>query len=70
MQTNGTVIENVMTANNLTVAGTFTLFTKNITGNVAGQTVRLRATSINDAILHTNFFVDTLSLKATHCPGL
>jgi len=68
VQTNGTVIENVMTANNLTVAGAFTLFTKNITATVAGQTVRLRATSINDSILHTNFFVDSLSLKATHCP--
>ena len=69
-QTNGTVIENVMSANNNTVAGSFIPFTKNITANVAGQTIRLRMTSINDDIRHTNFFIDSLSLKATHCPGL
>jgi hypothetical protein len=69
-QTNGTVIENVMSANNNTVASSFVPFTKNITANVAGQTIRLRLTSINDDIRHTNFFIDSMSLKATHCPGL
>lgn len=68
VQTNGTLIENVLAANNTTSAGTFTAFSKTITANVAGQTIRIRATSVNDSIYHTNFFVDSLSLKATHCP--
>ena len=67
-QTNGTVIENILTANNTTVATAFTQFSKTLTANVAGQTIRLRATSTNDVLYHTNFFLDSLSLKATHCP--
>jgi len=43
-------------------------FTHSFTANVSGQTVRLRFTSTNDVTLGTNFFFDTLSLKATHCP--
>lgn len=68
VQTNGTLIENVLTLSNMTSASTFTAFTKTIAANVAGQTVRLRLTSVNDDILHTNFFVDSLSLQATQCP--
>jgi len=68
VQTNGTLIENVLTLSNMTNASTFTAFSKAITANVAGQTIRLRALSINDDILHTNFFLDSLSVKATHCP--
>lgn len=68
-ETNGTVIENVMAANNTTnTGGVFVPFTKNITANVAGKTIRLRMTSINDNALHTNFFIDSMSLKATQCP--
>ena len=70
VQTNGTVIENIIQLSNLTSASAFTAFSKNITANVAGQTVRLRMTSVNDNLYHTNFFVDSVSLKATHCPGL
>ncbi|MBA3501626.1 MAG: hypothetical protein H0T65_14775 [Deltaproteobacteria bacterium] len=68
VQTNGTVIENVLTLSNLSAVGTFTAFSKNITANVAGQTVRLRGTSINDNLYRTNFFVDSLSFKSTQCP--
>jgi hypothetical protein len=68
VQTNGTLIENVLTLSNMTAASTFTAFSKNITANVAGQTIRIRATSINDDLYHTNFFLDSLSVKATHCP--
>ncbi len=68
IQTNGTVIENVITLSNATNASTFTPFSKTLTTNIAGQTVRLRATSTNDDIFNTNFFLDSLSLKATHCP--
>jgi hypothetical protein len=67
-ETNGTPIENVLTATNATVADAFTPFSKTLTSNLAGRTVRLRLISINDDILHTNFFLDSLSLQATHCP--
>lgn len=70
VQTNGTLIENILQLSNVTAASTFTPFSKNISANVAGQTIRLRMTSINDGIYHTNFFIDSVSLKATHCPGL
>lgn len=67
-ETNGTPIENVMVADNRVLMGTFTAFSKTLTSNLAGRTVRLRATSTNDIINHTNFFLDTLSFKATFCP--
>jgi len=68
VQPNGTPIENVLALNNTMAVGTFTAFSKTLTANVAGQAIRLRATSTNDGTLHSNFFLDTLSLKATHCP--
>ena len=70
IQTNGTPIENVLTLNNTQRNGATTLapFTKTLTANLAGQTVRFRATSTNDYINHTNFFLDSLSFKSTQCP--
>jgi hypothetical protein len=69
LQTNGTPIENVMRPTNLTVTGSsWTAFSHAFTAIPAGQTVRLRITSTNDISNATNFFYDTLSLKATHCP--
>jgi len=69
LQTNGTPIENVMSLSNLTNTGTSWLFfTHTFTAIPSGQTVRLRITSTNNQTLGTNFFFDTLSLKATHCP--
>lgn len=65
---NGTPIENVLQLNNLTPAAPFAAFSKSLTGNYAGMTVQLRATSTNDVINHTNFFLDSLSFKATFCP--
>jgi len=69
LQTNGTPIENVLSLNNTTNTGSvWTSFSHTFTHNVAGQTVRVRITSTNDVSNVTNFFFDTLSLKATHCP--
>jgi hypothetical protein len=68
-QTNGTPIENVMSLNNTTTTpAAWQLFTHTFTANVSAQTVRLRFTSTNDITNVSNFFFDTLSLKATHCP--
>lgn len=68
LETNGVLIENVMTLNNTQVNANFTAFSKTLTSNLAGRTVRLRLTSTNDINLHTNFFIDSLSFKATFCP--
>ncbi len=68
IETNGTQIENVKTANNMVTNGTFTAFSKTLTSNLAGRTVRLRATSTNDILNHTNFYLDSLQFQATFCP--
>ena len=69
LQTNGTPIEAVLSLSNLTNTGSaWLLFTHNFATIPVGQTVRLRITSTNNQTLGTNFFFDTLSLKATHCP--
>lgn len=68
IETNGTLIENVMTLNNTQPSATFIAFSKTLTSNLAGRTVRLRLTSTNDISEHTNFFIDSLSFKATFCP--
>ena len=67
-ETNGSPIENVLVLNNTSPTGVWTAFSKTLSSNLAGRTVRLRATSTNDDIFHTNFFLDTLSFKATACP--
>ena len=68
VETNGALIESVLALDNTTVANDFTQFSKTLTSNVAGKTVRLRATSVNDNIFHTNFFLDSLSFRASACP--
>nr|HEX4318964.1 hypothetical protein [Kofleriaceae bacterium] len=70
IQTDGTPIEDVLSVSNVTADGMtdYVAFTHTFATNVAGQTVRLRMTSTNDQINYTNFFFDTLALKATHCP--
>jgi hypothetical protein len=69
IQTNGTPIENVMSLNNTTTTADWTAFNHTFAASLSGQTVRLRATSTNDITNNSNFFFDTLSLKATHgCP--
>ena len=68
IETNGAQIENVLVLDNMTPAAAFAAFSKSLTSNLAGRTVRLRATSTNDVLNHTNFFLDSLSFKATQCP--
>jgi hypothetical protein len=67
-QPNGTPIATVRTFSNLTPVATWTAINFTFPQNLAGQTVRLRMTSTNDFINVTNFYFDTLSLVATHCP--
>lgn len=68
LEPDGTLIENVMKLDNTMPNATFTAFSKTLATNLAGRTVRLRATSTNDITDHTNFFLDSLSFKATFCP--
>jgi hypothetical protein len=69
LQTNGTPIEGILALSNLSVTGSAWVPVDHVfASGVAGQTVRLRMTSSNDFSNVTNFFLDTLSLKATHCP--
>jgi hypothetical protein len=67
-ETDGTQIENVLVLDNMTPAAAFAPFSKTLSANLAGRTVRFRATTTNDTINHTNFFLDSLSFKATFCP--
>lgn len=67
-ETNGTVIESVLAINNTTIADPYVAFNVPLVSNLANRTVRLRMVSVNDDILHTNFFIDSLSFKATFCP--
>ncbi len=68
IQTNGTPIENAQSLSNQTSAAAWTAYSHTFTHNVSGQTVRLRFTSTNDITNLTNFFFDTISVSATHCP--
>ncbi len=58
VDTDGTVIENVMSLSNVTAATMtkYTSFSHTFTTDVAGKTVRLFFTSTNDVINNTNFF--------------
>lgn len=74
LQTDGTPIDaGILSLTNLdgdAQITTWTPFTHsfNVTG-LSGTTVRVRLTSTNDIINHTNFFFDSLSLQATSgCP--
>jgi hypothetical protein len=67
-ETNGTQIENVIQLDNTDDTTAFTPFNKTLSSNLAGRTVRIRATSTNDSTAHTNFFIDSLSFNATFCP--
>lgn len=67
-QTNGTVIANVNSFSNLTPVAAWTPINVTVPQNLSGQTVRLRLTSSNDDSFTTNFFFDSFSLTATHCP--
>jgi hypothetical protein len=63
-------IETALSVSNLTnTGGGYTAFSHSfaVTG-LSGTTVRLRLTSTSDDTNNTNFFFDTLSFHATHCP--
>jgi hypothetical protein len=66
----GTPITNVLTMNNTVLVNTFTAFTKTFDAtSIAGQTVRLRGTSTNDFLNHSNFFLDSLLFETVvGCP--
>jgi hypothetical protein len=66
-QTNGTLIDTVLTASNATPKTGWTPFSKTFATTSAGQTVRLRMSSVNDEILPTSFFFDSFALTATVC---
>jgi len=68
IQTNGSPIEDVLALSNQTSTTDWVPLTHTFTTNLSGQTVRLRLTSTNDDSFNTNFFFDTFSIVATHCP--
>jgi hypothetical protein len=68
--TTGALLQQILVLNNTAqVNPAWTAFSVPITANIAGQNVRIRATSTNDLTLATSFFLDSLSLAATApCP--
>lgn len=68
--TTGALLQQILVLNNTAqVNPAWTAFSVPITANIAGQNVRIRATSTNDLTLATSFFLDSLSLTATApCP--
>lgn len=71
-QSNGTVLENVVSLDDDHTTSTWTPFTKTFTSPHAGESVQIKLSSAGDATDVSNFFFDSLSLKATHpasgCP--
>ena len=66
--TGGTLIEAIGSYDNTKPKTAWTALTHQVTANVAGQTVRLRFTAVNDVSNLTSFFFDTLKLATTVCP--
>jgi hypothetical protein len=52
---------------NATTTTTWTAFDFPVTGNYAGQTVRLRLRALTDILNSSSFFIDTIALEATVC---
>ncbi|MBL0219877.1 MAG: hypothetical protein IPQ07_39180 [Myxococcales bacterium] len=71
-QSNGTVIENVVSLDDDHTTTTWTAFSKTFAAPHAGETIMIKLSSAGDATDVSNFFFDSLSLKATHpasgCP--
>lgn len=65
--TAGAAIETIKTFDDDHTTTAWMTFGKTIAANVAGQTVRLRFTAVNDDIYPTNFYFDTIQLSATYC---
>lgn len=70
VETSGAPIEVAIGGTNLTSVAAWTPFSKTFANPaaLAGRTIRVRATHTGDVSYNTNFFFDTLSLRATHCP--
>ena len=69
-QTNGTTIVAIKSLDNTMATGpTWQPIDHSFSQNLSGQAVRIFMTSSNDYFYASNFFFDTLSLRATHgCP--
>lgn len=63
----GTAIETIKMLDDNQKTTQWTMFTKTIAANVAGQTVRLKFSTTSDDSFATGFFFDTVSLDATGC---
>ena len=65
-----TVVDTVLAIDNTMPTTMWTAIDRSVPSPEAlsGKTVRLRFESANDASAHTNFFFDSLTLTATHCP--
>lgn len=66
-QTDGTLIDTVLTGSNMTPKTAWTPFNKTFANGLGGQTVRLRMSSVNDDLYPTSFFFDSFALTATVC---
>jgi len=62
------VLETLVTWSNVDSNTAWTPFTLPVTGNYAGQTIRVYLQSTTDSTLNTNFFLDTFALDVTACP--
>ncbi len=71
-QTSGTAIENVVSLDDDHATSAWTPFTKTFAAPHAGEMVQIKLSSAGDSTDVSNFFFDSLSLKATHpaagCP--
>jgi hypothetical protein len=65
--TSGTLLENLKQWSNQDANGGWAVFDFPLTGNVRGQTIRLRLRSDADATLRTHFFYDSLAFEVTTC---
>lgn len=65
-----TVVATALAVDNTMPTATWTAIDQAVANPAAlsGKTVRVRFRTSNDASAHTNFFFDSLTLTATHCP--
>ena len=67
--TTETTLETALTVTNLGATAAYVPFTHSFAvAAVAGASARFKLNSSSNASNYTNFFFDTFSLKATHCP--
>jgi len=63
--TAGALLETLGQWDNIDATSVWTLFSAPVIGNYAGQTIRLRLSSLHDALFVTNFFIDTVVLDGS-----